>query len=52
MWALPRNFLFSGLHLMHLFGVSMKLGVSIRGLRGGGFLCASGWCVFIVGEYD
>ena len=40
-----------GLHLIQLFGGPMKLGVSIRGLQGGGFLCASSWCGFLVGEY-
>ena len=44
-------FLISGSHLMQLFRARMKLGVSIRGLQGGGFLCASGWCGFSVGEY-
>ena len=36
---------------MQLFRALMKLGVSIRGLQGGEFLCASGWCGFTVGEY-
>ena len=36
---------------MQLFGAPMKLGVSIKGLQGGGFLCAFGWYRFTVGEY-
>ena len=51
MCALPGNFLFLVLHLMQLFGAPTKLGVSIRGLQGGGFLCAFGWCGFTVGKY-
>ena len=51
MCALPGNFLFSLLHLMQLFGAPTKLGVSIRGLQGGGFLYAFGWCRFTVGKY-
>ena len=42
MCALPGNFLFSVLHVMQLFGAPMKLGVSVRGLQSGGFLCAFG----------
>ena len=35
---------------MQLFGVPLKLKVSIKGLQGGGFLCATGYCWFFNGE--
>ena len=44
------NFLFSVSHLMQLFGITLKLEVSIKGLQGGGFLCATGYCWFFSGE--
>ena len=31
---------------MQLFGIPLKLEVSIKGLPGGGFLCATGYCWF------
>ena len=34
---------------MQLFGVPLKLEVSIKGLQGGGFLCATGCCWFFSG---
>ena len=50
MCALPGNFLFSVSHLMQLFGVPLKLEVSIKGLQGGGLLCATGWYWFFSGK--
>ena len=49
MCALPENFLFSVSHLMQLFEVPLKLEVSIKGLQGGGLLCATGCCWFFSG---
>ena len=46
---ISKEFPILGLYLMQLYRVPMKLGVSIRGLHGGGFFCASGG--FTVGEY-
>ena len=37
-------------HLMQLFGIPLKLDVSIKGLQGGGFLCAIGDCWFFIEE--
>ena len=42
------NFLVS--HLMRLFGILLRLGVSIKGMQGGGFLCTTGYCWFFSGE--
>ena len=36
------NFLVS--HLMRSLGILLRLGVSIKGMQGGGFLCATGYC--------
>ena len=36
------NFLVS--HLMQAFGILLKLRVSIKGMQGGIFLCATGYC--------
>ena len=44
------KFLFLVSHLMQLFGILLKLEVSIKGLQGGGFLCATGYCWFFSGE--
>ena len=37
-------------HLMWLFEIPLKLEVSIKGLQGGGFLCASSYYWFFRGE--
>ena len=42
------NFLVS--HLMWLFGILLKLEVLIKGLQGGGFLCATGYYWFFSGK--
>ena len=42
------NFLVS--HLMRSFGILLKLEVSIKGLHGGRFLCATGYYWFCSGE--
>ena len=36
---------------MQLFGIPLKLEVSIKGLQGAGFLCATGYCWFLAGRY-
>ena len=38
-------------HLMLLFGITLKLEVSIKGLHGGGFLCATGYYCFSAGRF-
>ena len=35
---------------MQLFGIPLKPKISIKGLQGGGFLCATGNCWFFNGE--
>ena len=42
------NFLVS--HLMRLFGIPLKREVPIKGLQGGGFLCATGYYWFFSGK--
>ena len=37
-------------HLMRLFGIPLKMEVSIKGLYGGRFLCATGYYWFFSGE--
>ena len=38
-------------HLMQLFGIPLKLEVSIKGLQGGEFLCATGYYWFFSGDF-
>ena len=37
-------------HLMRLFGIPLKLEVSIKGLQGGGFRCATGYYWYLCRE--
>ena len=38
------------LHLVRLFGIPLKLEVSIKGSQGGGFCCATGYYWYFSGE--